>query len=265
MTDNNLISSDDKWNDGGCKVYEVLPDGLTLQHNQVHPEVWSNIQHWFSTDMLPSSSSSVSTNLIRVPIPWETGPQMQGRRVAQFGNCKYNYRTDVAEYCDNDMSSLTSDNMTDNVDSSCCRSSIPPIPKYIQQHLLDNRQLHKKSEQFTQCIINMYKAENEIPWHIDHEHFGEKVLVYTFGDDRPLLLRKPYNDNGDGDKSITIHNENNQSEDDNNHTYIYTQVFPRHGSKYVLSGPARHEWEHSVPSGKSDRVSITFRSWIGPK
>lgn len=252
MTDNNCIHSD-----------QVLPDGLTLQHNQVDPEVWSNIQHWLSTDLLPSSS--VSTNLIRVPIPWETGPQMQGRRVAQFGNCKYNYKTDVAECCDNDMTFSTSDNMTDNVDSSCCRSSIPPIPKYIQQHLLDNRQQHTKSEQYTQCIINMYKAENEIPWHIDHEHFGEKVLVYTFGDDRPLLLRKPYNDNCDGDKRITIHNESNQSEDDNNHTYIYTQVFPRHLSKYVLSGPARHEWEHSVPSGKRDRVSITFRSWIGPK
>ena len=82
MTVNNLISS-----------YEVLPDGLTLQHNQVDPEVWSKIKHWLSTDMLPSSS--VSTNLIRVTIPWETGPQMQGRRIAQFGNCKYEYKNVV--------------------------------------------------------------------------------------------------------------------------------------------------------------------------
>ena len=27
----------------------------------------------------------------------------------------------------------------------------------------------------------------------------------------------------------------------------------------------RHIWEHSVPNGKSERASITFRSWIGPK
>lgn len=112
----------------------------------------------------------------------------------------------------------------------------------------------------------MYEADNEIPWHLDHVFFGPEVLVYTFGEERPLLLRKPLNDEecmDDNGDSITEKMNGNQSE--NERKYVYTRAFPRHCSKYVLSGPARDVWEHSVPSGKGERVSITFRSWVGPE
>lgn len=36
------------------------------------------------------------------------------------------------------------------------------------------------------------------------------------------------------------------------------EVEPR--SAYLLSGPARHEWEHSIAPGESLRFSITFRT-----
>jgi len=36
------------------------------------------------------------------------------------------------------------------------------------------------------------------------------------------------------------------------------EVEPR--SAYLLSGEARHEWEHSIAPGDSLRFSITFRS-----
>lgn len=36
------------------------------------------------------------------------------------------------------------------------------------------------------------------------------------------------------------------------------QVEPR--SAYLLSGPARHDWEHSIAPGESLRFSITFRT-----
>ena len=102
--------------------------------------------------------------------------------------------------------------------------------------------------------INVYEAGNKIPWHLDHEFFGSNVLVYTFGeDDRPLLLRRPI---------VAEANEDSGGEGEG---YIYSRAYPRHCSKYLLSGPARHVWEHSVPSGKGERVSITFRSWVGPK
>jgi len=112
--------------------------------------------------------------------------------------------------------------------------------------------MDKRTQNNTQCIINMYEAENEIPWHLDHELFGPEVLVYTFGEDRPLRLRK-------------MNTEAVRHKTDTDDGYVYTQVYPKHCSKYILSGPARYVWEHSVPSGKSDRVSITFRSWIGSK
>ncbi|KAL7444112.1 hypothetical protein ACHAXM_009862 [Skeletonema potamos] len=140
---------------------------------------------------------------------------MQGRQVAQFGSCKYDYIADEAVLCE----------------------QIIPIPTYIRQTLLSN----EDSEQYTQCIINVYEAQHKIPWHVDHEYFGDKVLVYTFGEERPLLLRKP----------VSIKDE--------------SLAYPRHSSKYVLQGIARNEWEHSVPSGNGKRVSITFRSWRGAK
>mmetsp|Transcript_10663 Transcript_10663/g.23574 ORF Transcript_10663/g.23574 Transcript_10663/m.23574 type:complete len:244 (-) Transcript_10663:579-1310(-) len=236
------------------KFTDKIPDGFSLEHNQVQPEVWANILHWLSSDMLPASSTNmqeeaatvtIKEKSVCVPIPWETGPQMQGRKIAQFGNCRYDYVTDVAEHC---APSSTDDS-----------GAPPPIPDYIRHTLLSREQ---NCQQYTQCIINMYEAKNEIPWHVDHEHFGPKVLVYTFGEERPLLLRKPLNDECmDDSDSITRKMNGNQNE--NEGTYIYARVLPRHCSKYVLSGPARHVWEHSVPSGKSDRVSITFRSWVG--
>ena len=170
--------------------------------------------------------------MIDVPIPWETGSQMQGRRIAQFGNCRYDYIRDLAVYEDN---------------------SAHQIPTYIYQTLLHGQ---KNSKQCTQCIINIYDADNEIPWHLDHELFGPEVLVYTFGEDRPLRLRKLYDTNTEAVRHTS------DAADDG---YVHTQVYPKHCSKYVLSGPARHVWEHSVPSGKKERVSITFRSWNGLK
>lgn len=216
------------------KLVPETPDGFSLEHDVVQPDVWATIQHWLSSNMLPDSSTN---ERIYVPIPWETGHQMQGRKVAQFGNCRYDYVADVADQFDNPSN--------DDDDAP------PPIPDYIRQTLLNGEQ---NCQQYTQCIINMYEANNEIPWHLDHEYFGPEVLVYTFGENRPLLLRKPVN----GDENI-----HNQEKEDK--VYIYSRSLPRHCSKYALSGPARHVWEHSIPSGKGERVSITFRSWVGPK
>jgi alkylated DNA repair dioxygenase AlkB len=36
-------------------------------------------------------------------------------------------------------------------------------------------------------------------------------------------------------------------------------------SVYLLSGPARSEWEHSIPGVKKLRYSITFRNFLGRK
>ena len=35
------------------------------------------------------------------------------------------------------------------------------------------------------------------------------------------------------------------------------------GSAYLLSGPARREWEHSIPALEALRYSVTFRNLRG--
>ena len=39
-----------------------------------------------------------------------------------------------------------------------------------------------------------------------------------------------------------------------------TEIAPR--SLYRLSGPARHDWEHSIPPVESKRYSVTFRTFV---
>jgi alkylated DNA repair dioxygenase AlkB len=41
------------------------------------------------------------------------------------------------------------------------------------------------------------------------------------------------------------------------------EVAPR--SLYRLSGPARHEWEHSIPPVDSRRYSVTFRTFVADR
>jgi alkylated DNA repair dioxygenase AlkB len=224
-------------NKRSCTESDLIPSGFHLEHETVSNETWEAIQHWLFSNMLPSSSANnESTKLVHVPIPWESGEQMQGRKVAQFGSCKYDYTADEAVLCE----------------------QIIPIPTYIREALLSN----EDSEHYTQCIINVYEARNEIPWHLDHEYFGDKVLVYTFGEERPLLLRKPICHK---DNKCIAYGSIGLQEPEEEYTFHITRAYPRHCSKYILKGVARNEWEHSVPRGNDKRVSITFRSWRGAK
>lgn len=220
-----------------------FPEGFHLKHNAVSNKTWEIIQHWFSTNELPiSSSMDDMKNLVHMPIKWETGPQMQGRKIAQFGSCRYDYTADTAVLVE--------------------PSYVDPIPAYIRATLLASED--DENDAYTQCIINVYDADNEIPWHLDHSYFGDKVLVYTFGEERPLLLRRPIPRIEENKTIAKIEYgpiELHQPEEDC--TFHTIRTYPRHGSKYILEGSARNEWEHSVPSGKDTRVSITFRTWRG--
>ena len=99
--------------------------------------------------------------------------------------------------------------------------------------------------------------------------------MYTFWEDRPLLFRQWIpreegctDDGGMGNPAIVGADMGNCASAENEEwsaTYIYARALPGHCSKYVLSGPARHVWEHSVASGGDERVSITFLIWAGSK
>lgn len=76
---------------------------------------------------------------------------------------------------------------------------------------------------------------------MDDLDFGPIISVFTFGESRPLLLKKK----GEDDEQQPQQPVSN----------------PDLCSKYILQGSARYEWEHMVPVGKGARVSFTFRTY----
>jgi alkylated DNA repair dioxygenase AlkB len=90
-------------------------------------------------------------------------------------------------------------------------------------------------EKLEQALVTEYGPGAPIGWHKDKAVFGKVVGVSLLSSCTFRLRCK------DGAKwqRITI------------------QVDP--GSVYVLSGPARTQWEHSIPPVENTRFSITFR------
>jgi len=88
-----------------------------------------------------------------------------------------------------------------------------------------------------QVLINEYQEGAPIGWHRDRPIF-DKVVGVSLGAACPFRLRRR---DGDGFERITLTLE------------------PR--SAYLLSGPARTQWEHSIPPVSAHRYSITFRSF----
>jgi len=89
---------------------------------------------------------------------------------------------------------------------------------------------------FAQVLINEYRPGAGIGWHRDKPHFADVAGVSLLAACDFRLRRK-----GDaGWRRRTI------------------RVEPR--SVYLLTGPARTEWEHSVPPVSELRYSITFRT-----
>jgi alkylated DNA repair dioxygenase AlkB len=192
----------------------ATPCGFSLAHNVVPNEIWEKVERWLQTGLILLENGQEQS----CPVPWQDeGDVMQNRRIAQYG-FRYDSQKNVVD----------------------ATTQTDPIPPFLRKLLLDDFALSslENTDDFTQCIINDYTAaDTVIPWHTDHPDFGPIVLVYTFGDDRPLNFR------------LLLEED----------TYKYSMAQPRHCSRYILSGPARNDWEHSVPDGKGRRISITFR------
>jgi alkylated DNA repair dioxygenase AlkB len=90
-----------------------------------------------------------------------------------------------------------------------------------------------------QVLINEYQEGAPIGWHRDRPVF-EKVVGVSLGAACPFRLRRR---TPAGFERVTVTLE------------------PR--SAYLLSGPARDAWEHSIPPVAAHRYSITFRSFRG--
>jgi alkylated DNA repair dioxygenase AlkB len=85
-------------------------------------------------------------------------------------------------------------------------------------------------------LVTEYQAGAGIGWHRDKDVFGDVIGISLHAPCRFRLRRKA----GDGWERASITAE------------------PR--SAYLLRGPARTEWEHSIPAVDALRYSITFRN-----
>jgi alkylated DNA repair dioxygenase AlkB len=91
---------------------------------------------------------------------------------------------------------------------------------------------------FLQVLVNEYRPGAGIGWHRDKAHFDEVVGVSLLAR-CSLRFRRKAGDTWDR-ASLTLE--------------------PR--SAYLLSGPARTDWEHSIPALDHLRYSITLRTLV---
>ncbi len=91
-------------------------------------------------------------------------------------------------------------------------------------------------EDFVQCLLNRYEKGAEIPWHCD-KPIWEDVVGISLGAQATMQFRKPLN---------------------GGYQYGEAKLAPR--SMYLLSGEVRKLFDHSIPSVKGTRWSITFRT-----
>jgi alkylated DNA repair dioxygenase AlkB len=89
-------------------------------------------------------------------------------------------------------------------------------------------------------LVTEYTPGAGIGWHRDAPSFGVVVGVSLLG---PCRFRFARGAGGARETRAVI-------------------LEPR--SAYVLSGPARWQWQHSIPPGKTARYSITFRTMRAP-
>jgi alkylated DNA repair dioxygenase AlkB len=113
----------------------------------------------------------------------------------------------------------------------------PPIPDFLLP-LRDRVAAfaRRPAETFAQVLINEYRPGAGIGWHRDKPHFEEVAGVSLLAPCDFRLRRK----NGSKWERRTI------------------TVEPR--SAYLMTGPSRTQWEHSIPPLAEHRYSITLRT-----
>jgi alkylated DNA repair dioxygenase AlkB len=99
------------------------------------------------------------------------------------------------------------------------------------------RRAGREAGEFSEALVTEYRPGAAIGWHRDAPAFGV-VAGVSLGSECRLRFRRTGEHGG----------------------WSRTEVVARPGSLYVLDGPARDEWQHSIPPVASWRYSITFRT-----
>jgi DNA oxidative demethylase len=113
----------------------------------------------------------------------------------------------------------------------------PPIPDWLMEVRDEAAQLLDVSPAaLAEVLVTYYPPGATIGWHRDAPVFGDVVGV-SLGSACEMRFQRGQ---GDGRR------------------VFQQRLEPR--SAYVLSGPARNRWQHSIPQVATDRYSLTFRT-----
>ncbi len=110
-------------------------------------------------------------------------------------------------------------------------------PEFLKPIILRAAKFANVSPQSIEhAMVTEYTPGTPIGWHRDQPPYN-KVIGISFGSEVPFRFRRK-----DGDKwrRITV------------------PAKPR--SIYVMSGPSRYDWQHSIPPVENLRYSITMRT-----
>jgi alkylated DNA repair dioxygenase AlkB len=109
-----------------------------------------------------------------------------------------------------------------------------PMPDWLVE--LRDRVAEFHPGEYVEALVQRYPAGSTIGWHRDAPAFGDVVGVSLGGAARLRFQR------GKGDARRVW------------------EVVCEPRSVYLLSGPARTSWQHSIPPTKAERYSVTFRT-----
>jgi alkylated DNA repair dioxygenase AlkB len=113
----------------------------------------------------------------------------------------------------------------------------PPVPDFLLPLRAKVAAFAEKSaESFAQVLINEYRPGAGIGWHRDKPHFADIAGV-------SLLAACDFRLRGKTEKG-----------------WDRKTILVEGRSAYLLTGPVRADWEHSIPPVSAHRYSITFRT-----
>jgi alkylated DNA repair dioxygenase AlkB len=111
-----------------------------------------------------------------------------------------------------------------------------PVPPWLRSIIAKVEAFGGSGTQIRQVLCTEYDVGVGIGWHRDKPHF-EEVFGLSLGSPCKFRFRKAV---GGRWERFTLDAE------------------PR--SIYVMTGPSRHVWEHSIPGVEAPRYSVTFRT-----
>jgi len=97
------------------------------------------------------------------------------------------------------------------------------------------------ASRFQQVLVTEYTAGASIGWHRDKAVFGEVIGISLLSSCRFRFRRKAGT------------------------TWERVSLTAERRSTYLLDGPSRTEWEHSIPAVEALRYSVTFRNLREPR